>query len=123
MHSDYAPNGDDSGDLTELSGRLGRSIGRRGRKSIEPVVAEYVKGPKVHVKQWLSTSRARANRAALLASDDVIQAVEAYRTAEPAYRKLQGPELVQRSHTVADLLGQWASEAARSFRQRAYEEA
>ncbi len=96
-----------------------RALSRKARKAMEDIAAQYVQHASPDYAQWVRALKQTANRAALLACDDMKAAIEVLRRTEKDMTGLEGVPLVQGSVVVADLMRFWVSESAFAFRKRA----
>jgi cellulose synthase operon protein C len=104
----------------ELVKSLGRLLGRRARKALEPVVRSLVAGPPPDLAAWREAAATTADRAGLVLCGDVPTAVRVL-ASDRLGTTLDGPELVAAvwEHPQAlALLAFAASEAHFTLRQK-----
>lgn len=96
-----------------------RALSRKSRKAMEDIAVQYVQHASPDYAHWARALKQTANRAALLACDDMKAAIEVLRRTEKEMAGLESTELVKSSVVVADLMRFWVSESAFVFRTRA----
>jgi cellulose synthase operon protein C len=108
--------GFDSEEIESYTQRLKKHIPRKWRRSVETAGADYAASGGLDVAAWQQALRQTTLRAALLLSDDLVDAIDVLRDSEQIQGQ-RGVGLVRGSALAADLLRFWGSREAAEVRR------